>query len=201
MKLNKAQRMAVEHGEGAMLVLAGPGSGKTAVITERIRWLTEHEKVPPDKILVITFSRAAAVHMKKRFEVLTSHQYSSVNFGTFHAIFFNIIKTESHYDHTNIISEEERCRILRERMHELRANTDKEREVIEQISSAISAVKAGSVRLKDVHPHPLSNEEFTDLYRTYCAYLAGEGKLDFDDMMTKCAGLFEESPEVLKAWQ
>ena len=184
-----------------MLVLAGPGSGKTAVITERVRYLVEKEKVPPEKILVITFSRAAAVHMKKRFEVLTSHQYSSVNFGTFHAIFFNIIKTESNYDHTNIISEEERCRILRERMHELRANTDKEREVLEQISSSISAVKAGSVRLKDVHPHPLSNEEFTDLYRTYCAYLAGEGKLDFDDMMTKCAGLFEESPAILKAWQ
>ncbi|MBO4506630.1 MAG: ATP-dependent helicase [Lachnospiraceae bacterium] len=193
--------MAVEHGRGAMLVLAGPGSGKTAVITERVRYLVEKEKVPPEKILVITFSRAAAVHMKKRFEVLTSHQYSSVNFGTFHAIFFNIIKNESNYDHTIIISEEERCRILRERMHELRANTDKEREVLEQISSYISAVKAGSVRLKDVHPHPLSNEEFTDLYRTYCAYLAGEGKLDFDDMMTKCAGLFEESPAILKAWQ
>ena len=201
MELNRAQALAATHGSGAMLVLAGPGSGKTAVITERVRYLVEKEKVPPEKILVITFSRAAAVHMKKRFEVLTSHQYSSVNFGTFHAIFFNIIKTESNYDHTNIISEEERCRILRERMHELRANTDKEREVLEQISSYISAVKAGSVRLKDVHPHPLSNEEFTDLYRTYCAYLAGEGKLDFDDMMTKCAGLFEESPAILKAWQ
>ncbi|MBR5967160.1 MAG: ATP-dependent helicase [Lachnospiraceae bacterium] len=193
--------MAVEHGKGAMLVLAGPGSGKTAVITERVRWLVEHEKVPPEKILVITFSRAAAVHMKKRFEVLTSHQYSSVNFGTFHAIFFNIIKTESHYDHTNIISEEERFRILRERMHELRANFDKERELLEQVSSAISAVKAGSVRLRDVHPHPLSDEDFADLYRTYCAYLAGEGKLDFDDMMTKCAEIFEDSPGTLKVWQ
>ena len=201
MELNKAQQMAVRHGTGAMLVLAGPGSGKTAVITERIRWLTEHEKVPPDRILVITFSRAAAVHMKKRFEDLTSHQYSSVNFGTFHAIFFNIIKTESHYDNTNIISEEERCRILRERVHELRVNTDKERELLEQISSAISAVKAGSVRMSDVHPHPLSDEEFADIYRTYEAYLAGEGKLDFDDMMIKCGEIFEASPEILKEWQ
>ncbi|MBQ3913547.1 MAG: ATP-dependent helicase, partial [Lachnospiraceae bacterium] len=201
MELNKAQQMAVRHGTGAMLVLAGPGSGKTAVITERVRWLAEHEKVPPDRILVITFSRAAAVHMKKRFEDLTSHQYSSVNFGTFHAIFFNIIKTESHYDNTNIISEEERCRILRERVHELRVNTDKERELLEQISSAISAVKAGSASLSDVHPHPLSDEEFADVYRTYEAYLAGEGKLDFDDMMIKCSEIFEASPGILKAWQ
>ncbi len=201
MELNKAQQMAVRHGTGAMLVLAGPGSGKTAVITERVRWLAEHEKVPPDRILVITFSRAAAVHMKKRFEDLTSHQYSSVNFGTFHAIFFNIIKTESHYDNTNIISEEERCRILRERVHELRVNTDKERELLEQISSVISAVKAGSVSLADVHPHPLSDEEFADVYRTYEAYLAGEGKLDFDDMMIKCGEIFEASPGILKAWQ
>ncbi len=201
MQLNKAQRMAAEHGEGAMLVLAGPGSGKTAVITERVRWLAEHKKVPPERILVITFSRAAAVEMKKRFEKLTSHQYSSVNFGTFHAIFFNIIKTESHYDQTNIISESERCRIIRERVHELRINTVKERELIEQVSSAISAVKSGSVRLRDMRVHPLSGEEFGDIYRTYCDYLAGEGKLDFDDMMTKCDALFEQSPETLRAWQ
>ncbi len=201
MELNKAQRMAAEHGEGAMLVLAGPGSGKTAVITERVRWLAEHKKVPPERILVITFSRAAAVEMKKRFEKLTSHQYSSVNFGTFHAIFFNIIKTESHYDQTNIISESERCRIIRERVHELRINTVKERELIEQVSSAISAVKSGSVRLRDMRVHPLSGEEFGDIYRTYCDYLAGEGKLDFDDMMTKCDALFEQSPETLRAWQ
>ncbi len=201
MQLNKAQRMAAEHGEGAMLVLAGPGSGKTAVITERVRWLAEHKKVPPERILVITFSRAAAVEMKKRFEKLTSHQYSSVNFGTFHAIFFNIIKTESHYDQTNIISESERCRIIRERVHELRINTVKERELIEQVSSAISAVKSGSVRLRDMRVHPLSGEEFGDIYRTYCDYLAGEGKLDFDDMMTKCDALFGQSPETLRAWQ
>jgi DNA helicase-2/ATP-dependent DNA helicase PcrA len=193
--------MAAEHGEGAMLVLAGPGSGKTAVITERVRWLAEHKKVPPERILVITFSRAAAVEMKKRFEKLTSHQYSSVNFGTFHAIFFNIIKTESHYDQTNIISESERCRIIRERVHELRINTVKERELIEQVSSAISAVKSGSVRLRDMRVHPLSGEEFGDIYRTYCDYLAGEGKLDFDDMMTKCDALFGQSPETLRAWQ
>ena len=201
MELNKAQRMAVEHGEGAMLVLAGPGSGKTAVITERVRWLAEHEKVPPEHILVITFSRAAAVHMKKRFEDLTSHQYSSVNFGTFHAIFFNIIKSESHYDHTNIISEAERCRIIRERVDELRINTVKERELIEQVSSAISAVKSGSVRLGDMHVHPLSDEEFGDIYRTYGEYLAGEGKLDFDDMMIKCEELFAESPQLLEKWR
>ncbi len=201
MELNKAQRMAAEHGEGAMLVLAGPGSGKTAVITERVRWLAEHKKVPPEHILVITFSRAAAVEMKKRFEKLTSHQYSSVNFGTFHAIFFNIIKTESHYDHTNIISEAERCRIIRERVHELRINTVKERELIEQVSSAISAVKSGGVRLKDMHVHPLSDAEFGDVYRIYGEYLTGEGKLDFDDMMIKCEELFARNPQLLAKWQ
>ncbi len=201
MQLNKAQRMAVEHGVGAMLVLAGPGSGKTAVITERVRWLAEHEKVPPERLLVITFSRAAAVELQKRFEKLTSHQYSSVNFGTFHAIFFNIIKTESHYDHTNIISEAERCRIIRERVQELRINTVKERELIEQVSSAISAVKSGSVRLKDMHVHPLSDAEFGDVYRTYGEYLAGEGKLDFDDMMIKCEELFAQNPQLLAKWQ
>ena len=71
MALNEIQKKAIRHGKGPMLVLAGPGSGKTTVITNRVRYLTEKAGVEPGDILVITFTRAAAREMKERYEQIT----------------------------------------------------------------------------------------------------------------------------------
>ena len=71
MAFNEAQLKAIRHGDGPALILAGPGSGKTTVITNRIRFLTEEEGVNPSSILVITFTRAAATEMQKRYEQMT----------------------------------------------------------------------------------------------------------------------------------
>ena len=68
MNFNKYQLKAIQHGDNPMLVIAGPGSGKTTVLTNRIKYLIEEHKVPADKILVITFTKAAALEMQKRFE-------------------------------------------------------------------------------------------------------------------------------------
>ena len=86
-ELNKEQRWAVQHKDGPMLVLAGPGSGKTQVIIKRVINLIEHYNIKPWEILVLPFSKAAANQMQHRFEVLSNFQYS-VSFGTFHAIFY-----------------------------------------------------------------------------------------------------------------
>ena len=91
---NEAQQRAIKHGAGPMLVLAGPGSGKTFVITKRIQYLIEHYSIEPSEILVVTFTRAAAKEMKQRFFSLG--QKSPVNFGTFHAIFYSILKDFYH---------------------------------------------------------------------------------------------------------
>ena len=96
MNYNESQQKAIEHREGPMLVLAGPGSGKTAVITRRVLELTK-AGVAPGNILVITFTKAAATEMKERFERLQKEEGTllpegKVNFGTFHAVFFKIIK-------------------------------------------------------------------------------------------------------------
>ena len=92
-KMNDAQRQAVMHGEGPLLVLAGPGSGKTFTITQRILYLLEVQKVPPEKILVITFTKEAALSMQHRFlEQCEEGQAIPVNFGTFHSVFYQILK-------------------------------------------------------------------------------------------------------------
>ena len=89
---NEGQKCATMHFKGPALVLAGPGSGKTRVITYRTKHLIEHHKVDPSNILVITFTKAAAMEMKQRFQAMTDRKYVTVSFGTFHAVFFKIIK-------------------------------------------------------------------------------------------------------------
>ena len=94
MKLNKEQNDAVFHGEGPCMVLAPPGSGKTLVITRRVQHLIEKVHIPPEKILVITFTRYAARKMKERFEKLVNGMNYPVTFGTFHSVFYSILKQE-----------------------------------------------------------------------------------------------------------
>ena len=86
MKLNQKQSEAVGHKNGPCLVLAGPGSGKTTVIVQRIEYLLEKQRVKPDEILVITFTKYAAREMKERFLRHTENRYKTVTFGTFHGI-------------------------------------------------------------------------------------------------------------------
>ena len=92
MNLNRAQKTAIRHKDGPMMVLAGPGSGKTLVITERTRYLIREYNIPEENILVITFTRAAAGEMKERFLRLLGVGITGVSFGTFHAVFFAILR-------------------------------------------------------------------------------------------------------------
>ena len=90
-RLNNAQLLAVTHGEGPMLVIAGPGSGKTYTITSRIAFLIKEAKVSPENILVITFTKEAAMNMQRRFREQFG-AYGNVFFGTFHSCFYQILK-------------------------------------------------------------------------------------------------------------
>ena len=91
MELNDSQKIAVSHFEGPMMVLAGPGSGKTRVITHRVRFLIEEKHVDPSNILVITFTKAAAVEMRQRYHQMMPSYGMPVLFSTFHSIFFTIL--------------------------------------------------------------------------------------------------------------
>jgi DNA helicase-2/ATP-dependent DNA helicase PcrA len=111
--LTKAQKEAICHKDGPMMVLAGPGSGKTMVITRRVLHLMKHDRVPPEKILVITFTRAAAAEMKERFLGLAG-VHLPVAFGTFHSVFFTILKHAYHFRSDNILPEHKKYELLRE---------------------------------------------------------------------------------------
>lgn len=118
MKRNASQLRAIAHLSGPMMVLAGPGSGKTSVIVERTAHMITKGKIPPSSILVVTFSRAAAGEMKERFLKFTGQEQTQVTFGTFHGVFYGILKQAYGLNASNILSEEEKYEIL----HELALN-------------------------------------------------------------------------------
>lgn len=116
MKYNDAQIEAIEHKDGPMMVLAGPGSGKTSVITGRTCRLLE-QGVSPYSILVVTFTRAAAAEMRERFLRVTEENGRGVTFGTFHGIFYGILKNTFHLTGNNILGKEETDDLLKEIIH------------------------------------------------------------------------------------
>ena len=120
MSFSEAQKRAIRHKDGPALVLAGPGSGKTTVITNRVRYLTEKYGVKPGSILVITFTRAAAREMRERYERMADQGGGRVSFGTFHSIFFLILKLAYGYQAANIVKEEQRIRFIRDLIWRIR---------------------------------------------------------------------------------
>ena len=110
-KLNGNQRLAVCHEKGPMLVLAGPGSGKTTVLLCRILRLLERNLASPTQILALTFSKAAAEEMKERFKRARGPE--GVAFGTFHSVFFRILRSRYGWSVEQVFQEEERRTVLR----------------------------------------------------------------------------------------
>jgi len=199
--LNDAQKRAVSHFEGPMLVLAGPGSGKTRVITERVRYLIEEKGVAPSGILVITFTKAAALEMQQRYQGISSSGTGGVRFGTFHAIFFMILKYAYHYTVDNIIRGEVRYEILRRIVGEADLEVQDEREFLEDLESEISRVKGDRIDLANYYSPLCSNDVFREMFGKYQRELERRRLLDFDDMLVYCYDLLEQREDIRKIWQ
>lgn len=209
MALNQAQMEAVSHKDGPMMVLAGPGSGKTTVITKRIQYLTGEHHVEPSGILVITFTRAAANEMKERYEKMLEKSSAGkaektsgrVSFGTFHSVFFRILKLAYRYEAENIVKEEDRLQFFRETVNRMELEVEDENEFISSIISEISMVKGEMMDLTHYYSKNCSEEVFKEIYASYEQWLRKRGLLDFDDMMTLCYELFQARKDILGAWQ
>ncbi len=201
MEVNQSQLNAINHDKGPMLVLAGPGSGKTLVITRRTEQLINRYGINPQNILVITFTRAAAEEMKERFLRLTGDKGQGVNFGTFHAVFFTILKYAYHYSAANIIKEEQKNRIFREIIEHLDYEIEDEKEFISGITSEISLVKGERMDLEHYYSINCSEEIFKKIYLDYENRLRKENLIDFDDMLVLCYELLKERADILSLWQ
>lgn len=198
-KLNTAQQKAVCHETGPMLVLAGPGSGKTTVLLCRISRLLERGLAKPQEILALTFSKAAAEEMKSRFENLNGA--SGVSFGTFHSIFFRILRSRYGWNVEQIFQEEERRSILRNSIKAEKWDIPDLEEYISQFFSQLSLMNSELEQPNRFTPVGMPVEEFRKLYRAYEGYKERHEKLDFDDMLTQCYQLLREDAAVREYWQ
>ncbi|MBR6270977.1 MAG: ATP-dependent helicase [Lachnospiraceae bacterium] len=190
MLLNKPQRFAVSHRDGPALVIAGPGSGKTAVITRRALALTE-SGVPPENILVVTFSRAAAREMQIRFDRL-SPGFLPVTFGTLHSVFLKILCRETNLNSKNVISDGTRRKILRNVLLKNNSRYDLGADYLDSLLGRIGLIKSGA---------PGAAGEGDAFYRLYQAELRRMNKVDFDDIILVTKKLFMDNPRVLKVWR
>lgn len=199
MQITKSQSQAITHQKGPAMVLAGPGSGKTLVITNRTRYLIESCNVNPGEILVITFTKAAAVEMKERFSRMSNAR--GVTFGTFHAVFFGILKHAYHYTAANILREEQKYRILSELVHEMHLVMEDEKEFLSGLVAEISTVKNERMDLAHFYSSVCPEDSFRELFCRYERIRQEQGLIDFDDMMTYCYELLAARPDILAAWQ
>lgn len=198
---SKSQDRAICAPDGATLVLAGPGSGKTAVITARIRYLIEERNVAPEHILVITFTRAAAGEMKLRFQALMQGRRLPVQFGTFHAVFFAILRHAYHYRPDQIISQELKYAYLREILAGYHLREDEQQELLENLLGEISAVKNNQLQLEHYYAACCGSVQFREIYRAYDKKLRANRLIDFDDMLTLTYELLRQRKDHLQVWQ
>ena len=201
MNFNKAQLGAIEHKDGAMLVLAGPGSGKTAVITHRTKNLITKHHVKPSEILVITFTKAAANEMKERFNSLMKDERVNVSFGTFHAVFFTILKYAYRFTSANIADESVRYGFIREILSYYRLEYKDENEFIGNLLAEISLIKNSRIDIENFYSGVCGEEIFRDIYKKYETRLKENRLIDFDDMLSYTYELFKERPDILALWQ
>ena len=203
MSLNNAQKKAVSHKEGPCLVLAGPGSGKTLTIAKRIEYLIKKYKVRPEEILVITFTKYAAAEMRSRFRQAEGMQSLPVTFGTFHGIYYGILKWAYGFRQENFLGEDEKYQIISRQME--RAGREAEDvqslEMIKELAQVIGNVKNNGYKIEQYTSARHGKERFQRLYCGYEEQKKSLRKIDFEDMLLMCRDLFQTRPDILEKWQ
>lgn len=199
---NKSQIQAISHMDGPAMVLAGPGSGKTTVITHRIKNLIEKAEVRPENILVVTFTKAAAISMQKRFSTLMNGGKGQlVTFGTFHSVFYKILRKSRRYEATEILSERQKTDYIREIIGRYGISSNDISELSQNIINDIGNIKGNMLNAQEYEPSCCKKEDFIKVYNAYNLELKKDGKMDFDDILRECYLLLCENYTILEQWR
>lgn len=187
---------------GPAMVLAGPGSGKTTVITHRIKNLIEKAEVRPENILVVTFTKAAAISMQKRFSTLMNGgKGRPVTFGTFHSVFYKILRKSRRYEATEILSERQKTDYIREIIGRYGISSNDISELSQNIINDIGNIKGNMLNAQEYEPSCCKKEDFIKVYNAYNLELKKDGNMDFDDILRECYLLLCENHTILEQWR
>lgn len=197
---SKAQKQAIIHLRGPALVCAGPGSGKTFTIIRRILYLIEQYHINPDKILVITYTKAAAREMKERFE--TASAYHGVCFGTFHSICFNILRQSGVVSADSLIKENDKRKLFGVILGNQGLSSKKSYDAVTTLQNTVSRLKnMPEAEIHNAEAYGFSIDEILAVKKEYERFLREQGLIDFDDMVTECLQLLIKRPDICRKYQ
>ena len=199
-QFNAEQELARTHLKGPALVLAGPGSGKTRVITGRLAYLIEDSAVSPSSILTITFTKAAAEEMKERSRKLIGNSASAVYFGTFHSLFLSILRHTYRFGPENIINSRTQFEISKEIIESEKIEIRDSDRFYADLLSEVSRFKTFRRNEEEFNSSALDNESFRKFYKRYSERLNSLRLIDFDDMIMRANRLFKERDSVRRSW-
>ena len=204
--LNPQQAEAVQHFEGPLLILAGAGSGKTRVLTNRIAWLIDEKNVPPWNILAITFTNKAAGEMRKRVDRLVEYGADAVWTATFHSTCVRILRRYidclGYQNNFAIYDADDQKSLMKEVCKQLNINTHilKERAILSVISSAKDEL-TDPARFRKNAAGDFYSSRIADAYDLYQKLLKKNNALDFDDLIFMAVELFRKFPEILDQYR
>ncbi|MGH4139829.1 ATP-dependent helicase [Clostridium sp.] len=194
-KLSKEQRAAVFSDSRNLLVTAGPGSGKTVVIVNRIVNLINEQKTSPKNIIVITFTRAAAINMKNRYIAINGRDRVPF-FGTFHGLFYKILK--NYYGEIAIIDTLEVYKLIKNVLMSYLDEVSDEK--VKEVINSISVFKTSGDSMENFAPS-IDKGIFTAAYNIYEQYRKEKNLYDFDDLQIGCRDLFIKNYKVLQGYR
>nr|WP_308550801.1 ATP-dependent helicase [uncultured Peptostreptococcus sp.] len=196
-KLNKNQAQAVAHIDGPCMVLAGPGSGKTRVISQRIVSMVLDHAIPPTRILAISFTKASSVEMKKRtLGYGQDKRLKKVSFGTFHSSFFRILRRYAGVGLDDLLVDIDRFKLVKSILKYLKVTNYNDDDVADLLNE-ISLVKNELLDYRDYESLSFDQETFQKAYRIYEDEKKKYGKIDFDDMLIRAYDLLRAEPAIL----
>jgi DNA helicase-2/ATP-dependent DNA helicase PcrA len=203
--LNPAQKEAVEAISGPVLILAGPGSGKTRVITHRVAYLIKVCGVSPHRVMAVTFTNKAAREMEERLHQLVSSSVQDLTLGTFHAICVRILRNSGRAMGIDpqfvIYDRDDQLSLVKRSMIEV--DLDPKQYAPQAVISAISSAKS---RMQTPEDHIKRGRSYFDevvgrVYEHYQQLLEASNALDFDDLLMKTVQLFRKEPSILERYQ
>lgn len=202
--LNEAQYHAITAPDGPVLVLAGPGSGKTRVLTHRIAYLIQERNIPPWRIMAVTFTNKAAREMRERIEAILGEDLRGLSVGTFHATCARILRREAdHLPHFNrdfvIFDSDDQKQAVKQAMADL--NIDDKKFNPSKVKNGISSAKNALITPNDYQANNYVGEVIGRVYRRYQEILIANNAMDFDDLLMHTVALFDQAPQVLSRYQ
>jgi DNA helicase-2/ATP-dependent DNA helicase PcrA len=200
--LNSQQRLAVENNEGAMVIIAGPGTGKTRTLTQKMAFLILEKDIPPENILAVTFTNKAALEMRRRLEMLLKKSNLKTFVGTFHGLCFHILKQQEKYAYT-IIDEKDRELLLIDAVRQVKTSNIpiniKPKQLLKQIIFAkqnLMGPHEGSKPIDDP-----KEKSFHAVYQSYQELLDLQKLCDYEDLIFKTVRLLETKNQITDSYR